>query len=117
MAQQEFETSYPGVTGTISAVAANGLGGLDITPSENIIRTDQPWEVSLKWTVKGLVVPAMAGNFHLTVYLEALGPGVDEDLPNVPGPDEVVIPFTSGGLFGLERRFNRTIHFNPGTPA
>ena len=117
MAQQEFETSYPGVTGTISAVAANGLGLLDVSPSENIIRTDQPWEVSLNWTVTGLVVPAMAGDFHLTVYLEALGPGLDEDLPNVPGPDEVVIPFTSGSLSVLTRTFKRTINFGAGTPA
>lgn len=117
MAQQEFETSYPGVTGTISAVAANGLGVGDITPSENIVRIDQPWEVSLQWTVTGLVVPAMAGDFHLTVYLEALGPGADLDLPNVPGPDEEVIAFTSGALGGLTRTFNHTISFGAGTPA
>jgi hypothetical protein len=117
MAQQEFETSYPGVSGTIDAVAANGLGVLDITPSENIIRTDQPWEVALKWDVTGLVVPAMAGDFHVTIYLEALGPGVDQDLPNVPGPDEVVIPFISGTLTGLTRTFNHTIGFTAGTPA
>jgi hypothetical protein len=117
MPQQEFETSYPGVTGTISAVAANGLGVGDITPSENIVRIDQPWEVSLQWTVTGLVVPAMAGDFHLTVYLEALGPGADLDLPNVPGPDEEVIAFTSGTLGVLTRTFNHTISFGAGTPA
>lgn len=112
-----FETSYPGVTGTIAAVAANGLGALDITPSENIIRTDQPWEVRIRWTVSGLVVPAMAGDFHVTVYLEALGPGTDEDLPNVAGPDELVVAFTSGSLSGLTRSFDRTINFAAGTPS
>ncbi len=116
MAQQEFETSYPGVVGNISAVAANGLGVGDISPSENIIRTDQPWEVALSWAVTGLVVPAMAGDFHVTVYLEALGPGRDLDLPNVPGPDEEVIHFTDGVLVNLTRTFNHTISFAAGIP-
>jgi len=117
MAQQEFETSYPGITGTIAAVAANGLGAGDAVPSENIVRIDQSWEVRVRWTVSGLVVPALAGNFHLTVYLEALGPGVDEDLPNVVGPDELVVAFTSGTLAGLTRSFDRTLTFGAGTPA
>ncbi|MBL8166691.1 MAG: hypothetical protein JNJ50_00965 [Acidobacteria bacterium] len=117
MPEQEFETSYPGVTGSIAAVAANGLGTADAVPSENIIRIDQPWEVTVKWDVNGLVVPAMAGDFHLTVYLEALGPGADQDLPNVPGPDEEVISFTSGTLSGLTRSFEHTFAFAAGTPA
>lgn len=117
MPEQEFETSYPGVTGSIAAVAANGLGTADAVPSENIIRIDQPWEVKVNWKVSGLVVPALAGDFHVTVYLEALGPGIDEDLPNVVGPDEIVVPFTSGTLTGLTRTFNRTLSFMAGTPA
>lgn len=117
MAQQEFETSYPGITGSIASVAANGLGAGDAVPSENIVRIDQPWQVKVDWKVTGLVVPAMAGNFHITIYLEALGPGLDEDLPNVIGPDEVVVPFISGALAGLTRSFSRTINFGAGTPA
>jgi hypothetical protein len=116
MAQQEFETSYPGVTGVISAVAANGLGAGDIVPSENIIRTDQDWEVAVHWEVEGMVVPAMAGNFHITVYLETLGPGRDQDLPNVPGTDEVVVAFMDGTLTGLKRTFDKTLNFSAGTP-
>lgn len=54
-----------------------------------IIRTNQRWDVQIEWQTSGFIKSWVAGNWHLTVYLESMGPGDDHALVD---PNEAVIP-------------------------
>lgn len=96
-----FESSYTQLQGTITAFAVQGLGPSDVTPPVNIIRADQAWRVHIEWRTIGLAAAAMAGKFHVSAYLESIGPGADLKLPIKPGPDEETVDLLSGTLSAL----------------
>lgn len=40
-----------------------------------LIRTDQDWGVTFNWSTAGNMAGSLAGDWHLRVYLEKMGPG------------------------------------------
>lgn len=51
------------------------------TPTDTVIRADEPWTINLEWEVKGIMVPVVTGEWHVSVYLESIGPGPEISLP------------------------------------
>jgi hypothetical protein len=45
-----------------------------------IIRTTEPGTISVDWEIYGAAVPALEGNWIVTAYFEAIGPGVDQEI-------------------------------------
>jgi hypothetical protein len=88
-----FETPFPPAlfAGTITAVPHEHGG---VSPA-SIIRTDESWAVNVRWTTTGLATGMIAGNWHLHVYLESIGPGPDRDLTDAIAPGHI-IPLTPG---------------------
>jgi hypothetical protein len=90
-----FETPFPKFlfAGTITAVQQENGGALP----ETIIRTNQSWAVNVSWTTTGFVTGMIAGDWHLHLYLESIGPGpdlniidaADHIIPLTPGPSPV----------------------------
>lgn len=95
-----FESSYTQLQGTITAFAVQGLGPNDVNPPTTIIRTDQAWRVHIEWRTQGLAAAAMAGDFHVSAYLESLGPGPDLKLP-IGGANEVSVNLLTGAFTAL----------------
>lgn len=60
------------------------------TPPISNIRLDQSWGVRFRWETVGPLNYLMAGNWHLTVYLEEMGGGEF----NLPG-NTMTVPFVS----------------------
>lgn len=88
-----FETPFPKFlfAGTITAVQQENGGALP----ETIIRTNQSWAVDVSWTTTGFVTGMIAGEWHLHLYLESIGPGADLDLTDAIAPGHI-IPLTPG---------------------
>jgi hypothetical protein len=51
------------------------------TPTDTVIRADEPWTIHLEWKVDGILVPVVTGTWHVNVYLESMGPGPEFQLP------------------------------------
>jgi hypothetical protein len=117
-----FESSYTQLHPEITAFAVQGLGAQDVTPPTTIIRADQAWRVHIEWQTTGLAAAVMAGVFHVSAYLESIGPGADLKLPIVPGPapDELNVPLLSGAFTALaapdfgRRDYSRNINVPAG---
>jgi hypothetical protein len=88
-----FETPFSKFlfAGTITALQQENGGAYP----ESIIRTSQSWAVNVSWTTTGFVTGMIAGEWHLHLYLESIGPGADLDLIDATGADHV-IPLTPG---------------------
>ncbi len=85
---------------TMSAAAiVKEVGGM---PPATIIRTDQAWSVEVEWDVTGIQTGWIAGQWHLHIYLEKLGPG--DDLV-ITDPNEVDIPL-------IPQPYPETVHYH-----
>jgi hypothetical protein len=62
---------------------------------ETIIRTSQSWAVTVSWTTTGLATGMIAGDWHLHLFLESIGPGPDLDLIDADSAEHI-IPLTPG---------------------
>jgi hypothetical protein len=99
----------PLLTGTISAPTVTEVGG--VTPN-NIIRTDQDWEVTIDWSLKGSLLGTpffhFIGEWIVSVYLESMGPSKEYVLPEKRvGVDN----FTPDGA--SKRNYTATIEIAP----
>lgn len=96
--------------------ATGGVAG--DTPSNNILRADQPWSLHVHWHTTGTLVPILQGFWHLDMYLERMGPGPDLKLPLGPGID---IPLTPGPGTQFYNPFINipagTVTAGPGNPS
>lgn len=88
----EFEENLPGfvIPGTATATVTE-VGG---TAPIFCIKTSQAWGVNVTWQTGGPLTPFMAGDFHVTVYLEKMGSGESTDLPALSVPLVAVDPHT-----------------------
>ena len=63
----------PLLTGTISAPTVTEIGG--VTPN-NIIRTDQDWQIKIDWSLQGSLLGtpffSFVGEWVVRVYLESM---------------------------------------------
>jgi len=83
-----FETPLPPefYAVNITTAAVREYGGVNPV---TIIRTDQRWDVQIEWQTSGLIKSWVAGNWHLTIYLESMGPGEDYKLVDA---NEAIVP-------------------------
>jgi hypothetical protein len=97
-----FEVLFPPgfFDGTLT-ILPHEHGGV---PPSTIIRTDQSWGINVDWTTTGAATGMIAGQWHLHVYLESIGPGNDLDLVD---PADHVIPLTPG-----PSPINYQVHFD-----
>jgi hypothetical protein len=88
----DFEENLPGfvIPGTATATVTE-VGG---TTPIYCIKTSQAWGVNVTWQTGGALTPFMAGDFHVTVYLEKMGSGESADLPSLSVPLVAVDPHT-----------------------
>ena len=87
-----FETPLPPGFFDVSDITATVREYQGIPPT-TIIRTDQPWDVLVKWTTSGVLTGWIAGKWDLHLYLESMGPGDDYELTD---PNEHEMPLTPG---------------------
>jgi hypothetical protein len=103
----------PLLTGTISTPTVTEIGGVN---PNNIIRTDQDWQVKLDWSLQGSLLNTpffnFVGNWVVRVYLESMGPSKEYEIPvGGSGAHVSVATFTPGGLD--KRDYTTTIHVAP----
>jgi len=72
-----------------------------------IIPTTDAWSIKLSWNLSGLFASVLAGDWHVTAYLEALDGGTD---PGQVGPS-MVVPLT------IATAYSTTINVPPGVRA
>lgn len=83
-------------------------GGFPGGNPTNIIQTDQSWRVHFHWTNLGLLVPFMAGEWELEIYLEKMGPG-EFGFPGTLG--KTTVPFVAVN----PHTYHVDIHIPPST--
>jgi hypothetical protein len=94
-----FESQFNQYSATLSAITIQGLGAEPPAPT-TIIRTTDAWEIQVELSAAGILVPALGGTWHVTAYLESMGPGPDLDLPNVfLDTDEIDVPLNGGANY------------------
>lgn len=89
-----FETPLPPgfFDVSMSAITAAEIHEPGVLPS-TVLRKDQPWSINVEWDTAGLLTGWIAGNWHLHVYLESMGPG---DEVEITDPNEHLIPLVPG---------------------
>jgi hypothetical protein len=60
----------------------------------SVIRTDQEWAVRVRFQTSGGLSHVLTGTWHVGVYIESIGPGMEEEIallhtPLTPGPGTV----------------------------
>lgn len=103
----------PLLTGTISAPTVTETGG--VTPN-NIIRTDQDWQIKIDWSLQGSLLGtpffSFMGEWVVRVYLESMGPSNEYEIPiGGSGSHVSVATFTPDGP--SKRDYTTTIHIAP----
>ncbi len=89
--------------------------GLPVT--SKLIRTTQDWGVEVDWEMHGPLAVFLDGDFHLTAYIESIGPGPEMKLPGA----DVVVNSLSAALAFLgvppvaTRTYHAVINIPPGT--
>ncbi|MEN9934936.1 MAG: hypothetical protein RLZZ387_1515 [Chloroflexota bacterium] len=105
-----FESLYTDFKGKVTKVMVMGSDpATNIDPPPNIVRADRAAKIQVEWEVTGLAVATQAGHWRVTAYLESIGPGGDQDLPNLPGFDEKVVALNYG-----QTNYSTAIDINPG---
>lgn len=114
-----IETPFTGTGGFTGAILEGTMTATVWEASPvlvtNIVRTDQTWGVKLDWEMKGILTSplmGLGGDYHLTIYLEDMGPGSNRALPSA-GPVKVD---SLGGTFdpiALTRTFSENLTFDP----
>ncbi len=79
----QLETNMTSYSGSLEAFVFEATGPGPKYPPTNVIRTDQPWGVTVKWEMDGALVLWLNANFQIQVVLERMGPGADFALPPV----------------------------------
>lgn len=85
-----FEINHPLhglLNGTIDTSIIE-VGGVNPT---SILEGDKDFEVHVKWTLSGPLTPFVAGSWHVNLYFEAIGPGVEPKVP-APAQTQIVVP-------------------------
>jgi hypothetical protein len=73
-----FETVFGALlSGSIKSKVADPTG---INPPANIIQTDDAWDVHVEWEIAGVAAPFLGGDWHVSVYVESIGPGPEMQL-------------------------------------
>jgi hypothetical protein len=76
----------------------------------NHIRTTQNWAVDVSWEMRGIQTTFLVDQFHIRVFLEAIGPGAELALP-AAGPRMIgtlVPPLSSCGGVACRQYNNAT---------
>jgi hypothetical protein len=79
-----------------------------VAPKE-VIRTDEQWKIACKWTLDGLLAPALDGTWAIQAVVEGLGTAVEL----TRAPEQV--PLSSAAPFPLPRSYAHDVVFNPGS--
>lgn len=83
-------------------------------PSPNVIRSGDTVRVKVDWYMQGALVPMLAGNWKVSVFLESLGPG--PEIPVNGAPATVAFSaFTLGP--GTRRNYSHTFTIGPNFPT
>ena len=100
-----FETPLPpgNFDVTITNAAVREYGGTNPT---TIIRTDQTWDVQIEWQTSGSIATWLAGNWHLQIFMESMGPG-----------DEVVLVDSNEAVIPLVPESPHLYQYHPDFPA
>jgi hypothetical protein len=102
--------------GTAAAYSGNvdafvfELASPDTPVPTHHIRTTQNWGVKVDWSVNGAFVPFLVDEFHVRLFIESIGPGVEVEQPTV-----VVNTMSSPLLPGNSRNYSTTISIAAGT--
>lgn len=114
MGKFEYNPSGSGmITGSldVSVLDPNGVA------PRNIIRVTDPWQLHVDWHITGEIVGMLAGKWHLTAYLERMGPGSDLTLPTPPPFEAEITSGTPSGLPLDRYDYHHLFSFAPGSVA
>jgi hypothetical protein len=84
------------------------VGPSPVAPTR-VIRTDETWKVACKWSLNGLLAPALDGTWAVQVVVEGLGTAVE-----ITRPAESV-PLSAAAPFPLPRTYAHDVVFAPGS--
>ena len=75
----ELKTEMTSYTGSMEAFVYEGPGPT-YAPTD-VIPTNTPWGVHVKWEMDGALAIWLNANFQIQTFLERIGPGADYALP------------------------------------
>ena len=91
--EMAFEAPFGDLlTGTAEITVKDPAG---ITPPSTIIKTDDAWQVEVKWEIDGVAASFIGGEWEVSVFVEAIGPGAEKQVgttKNVPLSDAAPLP-------------------------
>ena len=78
----------------VSNLSATIVELTDPTTPTSIIRTDQDWEVEVKFQTSGGLSHVLVGTWHVGLFIESIGAGLEQELgfvhlPLTPGPGTI----------------------------
>jgi len=77
--------------------------GVPLAAPTTIIRTDQSWAVQVSWENTGLATGMIDGKWHLHVFAESMGQGVEKTLTD---PNDHIFPLQPGPAPTYSRHFH-----------
>jgi len=83
--------------------------GPNVVAPTTVIRTDETWKIACKWSLDGLLAPALDGTWSVQAVVEGLGASVEITRP----PQQV--PLNSSAPFPLPRNYALDVVFGPGS--
>ncbi|NDJ77615.1 MAG: hypothetical protein GYB65_15295 [Chloroflexi bacterium] len=107
-----FEPQFPGfLTGDIDISVLDPSG---LVPETNIIQIPDAWAVRVRWHIEGGIVSLIAGNatWHVRVFLESIGPGLEQEVGAV-NVTVGSVPLGPGG----QRNYDETINIPGNLPG
>jgi hypothetical protein len=97
-----FEHPFGGfLIGALTAAVEDPAG---IEPPSTIIQTDDAWNIRVDWSVDGGFAPFLGGDWHVSVFVESIGPGFEGQ---VGGP--VDVPVADAPPAPLPREYSATV--------
>ena len=85
----EINTPLNGLLNGSIGASITEVGGVNPI---GILEADKPFQVNVNWTLSGPLTPFVAGTWHVSVFLESIGPGAELQVP-LPS---IAIPLTPG---------------------
>jgi hypothetical protein len=82
----------------------------DLTPN-HVLERDLPWSIKIDWFIKGVIAPAIGGDWLVTAYLESMGGGFEGQV----GP-AISVPVSFAPPTHL-RKYTATISVPAGVPT
>jgi hypothetical protein len=83
--------------------------GPNVVAPTTVIRTDETWKIACKWSLDGLLAPALDGTWSIQAVVEGLGASVEITRP----PQQV--PLNAAAPFPLPRNYALDVVFGPGS--